>query len=394
MERLPLTSCMRFFWVLLLFLLRPLYLAYAWWCRLFIWVLVLALLLGDRHNTWVSTAIWLSASALVLSALWGVWRVWQLRQSSDPNPWQSAFMAWFGTLKLFRNAGDAAAVRLHWPSVFLVENPRGYRIGGPDTRAILDRLLPGDILLRGYEGYVDGLFIRQSSLSAGRDFRAGWFTHAALYVGPLDAQDRTHVPAAFHKQPDYFAPGPQMVVHAMAKGVHCEDILTFLRCDYLCVLRVSPLLRLDPQSAPAPIPWHQRPNQVSQSEQMHTNMWRALEAGQTISHAEVVMAARQSALEKIGEAYDFDCSDTRAFNRFSCAELVYYCLRGVLRAIKLSAQAHAFYPLAPTFQRLRLLERTTVTPDDIHDLVAGGAVQQVWIDAVSAAKTAPNKHAA
>jgi hypothetical protein len=314
--------------------------------------------------------------------------IYRQRSADDPNPGQSAFMAWFGTLKMFSNAGGAAAVKLHWPSRFLVENPRGYRISGAHMRAILDLLQDGDILLRGYEGYVDGEFIRRSSVTSQSGFQSGWFTHAALYVGALGEAERQQVPTAFRNNPTQFTVGPQQVIHSMANGVHTEDILTFLRCDYLAVLRVKPALSLPAAARAVSAEPLKQADPPSASDTMMRAMQDALANGNGVQRTQVVAAARQSALEKIGEDYDFDCSDTQQFNRFSCAELVYYCLRGVLTALTLRPQAHALYPLVPFNTRFNILQRVTITPDDFHDLLASGSLECVWEDDVSRARQA------
>lgn len=382
---------MKLVWPALLGVFRTAYFAYSIWCLLFPLALMgmAALLLGGWGDSHV---VWRQGAQLVL-ALWGVLAVyavvvvWLRRAKADPNAWQSGFMAWFGTLKMFHNPGGADGVRLWWPSAFLVENPRGYRIGGADTRQILQLLQPGDILLRGYAGYVDGEFIRRSARTSRDGFQPGWFTHVALYAGELTAADRSHVPAAFHNQPGYFAQGPQMVIHSMAKGVHTEDVLTFLRCDYLAVLRMPVQLAL-PSGAEMPAaPAHVRRHGAapSPSDILSAQMAAALQQGQAVPRTQAVAVARQSALEKIGEAYDFDCSDTTQFYRFSCAELLYYCLRGIQQALRLAATPHALYPLAPWFTRLHLLERTTITPDDFYALVQEGHLECVWEDAFSQA---------
>jgi hypothetical protein len=241
---------MKYVWPVLLGLVRSAYLSYSLWCRLFplaLLALAVALLLVDLgQQPWLGRVAWVALGVYLLLAAYAVLFVYGERDPQDPNPGQSAFLSWFGTLKRFRNVGGAAAVKLHWPSSYLVENPRGYRISGAQTRAVLDLLREGDILLRGYEGYVDGEFIRRSSVTSGHGFQPGWFTHAALYVGALTKADRTHVPDAFRDNAAYFSSGPQMVIHSMAKGVHAEDILSFLRCDYLAVLRLPPELSLPP----------------------------------------------------------------------------------------------------------------------------------------------------
>jgi len=392
---------LKYVWPVLLGLVRTAYLAYSLWCRLFGlvlagWLVGLAVAVqtgyADQHPV-IWQAAGLALAAYLLLALYAVINVYRQRTADDPNPGQSAFMAWFGTLKLFRNDGGAAAVKLHWPSNFLVENPRGYRISGANMRAVLDLLQDGDILLRGYEGYVDGEFIRRSSVTSQHGFQPGWFTHAALYVGALGEADRQQVPAAFRNNPAMFAPGPQQVIHSMANGVHTEDILTFLRCDYLAVLRIRPELTLPP-AAPADCqPQLKQANPASLSDTLMTAMQATLAAGGTLQAAQVVAAARQSALEKIGEDYDFDCSDTKEFNRFSCAELVYYCLRGALGALQLKPLAHALYPLVPINTQWRILERVTITPDDFHDLIAADSLDCIWEDGSSRARMTPAQSA-
>ncbi|MDD5028425.1 MAG: YiiX/YebB-like N1pC/P60 family cysteine hydrolase [Rhodoferax sp.] len=340
---------MKLLWLALLGICRAVYLAYTVWC----WLFSLALLgfMGVLPGWWDGqTGVGQLAArgvllVLVLLALFAIVYIHRHRTPDNPNPWQSAFLAWFGTLKLFSNPGGSPEVQLHWPSKFLVENPRGYHISGTDTRQILNLLQPGDILLRGYEGYVDGMFIRRSSLSAGNDFQPGWFTHVALYMGEIVTEDAQQVPVNFQQRGDFFETGPQQVIHAMAKGVHTQDILAFLRCDYLCVLRL--------------------PEQI------------------TPPRAQVISAMRSSALQKIGEEYDFDCSDTQAFDRFSCAELLYYCLRSVHGALGLQPQMHALYPLAPWLKTFKLLERATVTPDDYRTLARQGRLDLVWEDRFS-----------
>jgi hypothetical protein len=383
---------MKLLWPMLLGVFRTAYLAYAVWCLLFpVALLGFAMVLwggfGDDHTVWRDGAHTVLALLGAL-AVYSIVAVYARRNGDDPNPWQSGFMSWFGTLKLFSNAGGAAGVTVGWPSAHLVENPRGYRISGRDSRQILNLLQPGDILLRGYEGYVDGEFIRRSARTAASGFAPGWYTHVALCAGDLTTADAEHVPDAFKSRVDYFSTGPEMVIHSMAKGVHTEDVLTFLRCDYLAVLRMPAELRQAPQTQAQSLQTlaqHHRPA-GSPSDVRCAELARALNDGQPVARDVAVDLARQSALEKIGNAYDFDCSDTQMFHRFSCAELLYYCLRGVKTALELQPQPHALYPLAPWFPRLHFLERTTITPDDYYGLATSGHLECVWEDAASQAR--------
>lgn len=268
------------------------------------------------------------------------------------------FIAWLGTIKFFTSP------------LSLVEDPGTYRITGLDIRALLDGqyplLQPGDILLRGYRGYLDGELIRRTggARGAGR-----YLSHAALYVGPLnDMRDREIAARRlkvmgddgrfrdatddekdrFRKDPGYFQPGSEMVVHSMAKGVHVEDVLTFVRCDYLVVLRLPEELELAGREA------ENRPLVPLSGDALSID--QRLTSKQKVSRAEIVAAAHDSALGQIGSGYDFLFDSYRAFHRFSCSEFVYYCFKSVHRHIGLEPRKHS---IAGLFQR------TTVTPADI-----------------------------
>jgi hypothetical protein len=286
------------------------------------------------------------------------------------------FIAWIGTLKFFCSP------------YCMVEDPGSYRIRGSDMRKLLDDgaplLQPGDILLRGYDGYVDGELIRRTGGGQGN---GKYFSHAAMYVGKLDETDknivarRLQVPdgqggwrAATQQEmdgirnnPGFFHAGEEMVIHSMGKGVFVEDILTFLRCDYLAVIRL--------------------PDEISASQLISTYrpvlrealsgdalvIDEKLRAGQNVSRAEVVKAAKDSALGKIGSCYDFQFDSVKEFNRFSCSEFVYYCYKSVHRYIGLETQVHSF---------LGLFARNTITPPDVYNaagtLQSGKKLEIVW----------------
>ena len=56
-------------------------------------------------------------------------------------------LAIFGDIKVFK-----------WP-MFILYQPQGYGMKGPDVREVLRCIKAGDILLRGYNNYLDGYFI-------------------------------------------------------------------------------------------------------------------------------------------------------------------------------------------------------------------------------------------
>jgi len=87
-----------------------------------------------------------------------------------------------------------------WP-MFIVYDPSEYAIDGEKSREIMKVVRTGDLLLRRYNHYLDGCFI------------PGKYSHTGIYVG--DGK----------------------MIHAVAEGVSYCDILEFLRCDGICILR-------------------------------------------------------------------------------------------------------------------------------------------------------------
>lgn len=282
------------------------------------------------------------------------------------------FIAWIGTLKFFTSP------------LCLVEDPGSYKIKGTDIRKLMDGdtalLQPGDILLRGYDGYVDGELIRRTGGAQGS---GKYFSHAALYVGPLDdKQDKAIAARRLQVQDSdggwreandgekdkvrndaaYFQPGKQMVIHSMSKGVHVEDILTFVRCDYLVVLRLPEQIRLSAEELMNP------PLVLLSGDALSIDM--RLERGEAVQRSEVVAAARDSALGRIGSGYDFQFDNCRTFHRFSCSEFVYYCYKSVHRYIGLRPRKHAF---------AGLFARTTVSPTDVYEAAdPGSRLKIIW----------------
>jgi hypothetical protein len=105
---------------------------------------------------------------------------------------KSKFIAWVADIRIYA-----------WPMFFIFAGDSHYKIKGPDQRKILTLLKPGDILLRRYNHYLGSLTIK------------GYWSHAALYVGD------------------------DQVIHMLAEGTVKEDILTFMRCDNIMILRLK-----------------------------------------------------------------------------------------------------------------------------------------------------------
>jgi hypothetical protein len=372
---------MRLFWIVLLGMLRAGYLLYSLLC-LATPILAIAILVVDWNagpeaaiNLIRLTALATLVIAIVVSLALPT-LIYIHRGKNDPNPWQSAFMSWFASLRWYWNTKPASMVKVGMPSGFLVENPTSYRLSATDMRNILDKLRPGDILLRAYDGYLDGLFIRHSSRCAKHGYRPGWFTHVALYVGEIGDKEREMVPKSFRHDSKFVQNGSQMVLHSMAMGVHSEDILTWFRCDYLAVLRIKPnpvkAHNVTPDSAVSASPLASEPG--------NQQIRAALNSGAPVEIVDVLANVKMSALEKVGEAYDFQCMITDKFNRFSCAEYVYYCYRSLHDALGLTPQLHGLYPFGKLIRKFAVMTRNTVTPDDYYRLGQNDHLEIVWVD--------------
>lgn len=152
---------------------------------------------------------------------------------------KKSILSWFGD------------IQVHKYPMFVIFGDAHYKIKGKQSRNILDCLKPGDVLLRHYDKYISSLFI------------PGYYDHAAIYVGD------------------------GMVSHAIAEGVILEDILSFIRCDDVMVLR-------------APDDIHEE--------------------------ASTYAAGRAVRFVEDKAEYDFDF-DENTLNKIYCSELVYQCYK-------------------------------------------------------------------
>jgi len=99
------------------------------------------------------------------------------------------FLTIFGDIKVFP-----------WP-MWIVYDPVVNQISGTKLREVLNTLKRGDVLARGYTRYLDGYFI------------PGVYSHTGIYIGD------------------------GMMIHSVAEGVCKIDVLDFLQCDRVAVIR-------------------------------------------------------------------------------------------------------------------------------------------------------------
>jgi len=92
--------------------------------------------------------------------------------------------------KLLTVIGDIKVFK--WP-FWMVYDPKCFEVTGDEVMKILKLLKPGDIILRGYNWYLDGKFIPDKLK----------FSHGALYVGN------------------------GKIIHAIAEGVSETNVVEF-----------------------------------------------------------------------------------------------------------------------------------------------------------------------
>jgi hypothetical protein len=105
---------------------------------------------------------------------------------------KKAWLTIFGDIKVFS-----------YP-LWIVYQPKSFRIKGAETRHILSIIEPGDVVMRSYINYLDGYFIPKGTSKC---------THSGLYVGD------------------------DKVVHSIAEGAQEIDLIDFCRADRIVVLR-------------------------------------------------------------------------------------------------------------------------------------------------------------
>lgn len=87
--------------------------------------------------------------------------------------------------------------------MWIVYCPVTYKAKGKQYREVKRILKAGDVIVRGYDDYLDGVFI------------PGRYSHSSIYMGNNE----------------------NGVIHSIAEGVCRDDICDFLRCDRFAVLR-------------------------------------------------------------------------------------------------------------------------------------------------------------
>lgn len=232
------------------------------------------------------------------------------------------------TERLLTIFGD---IKVYPYPLFVLYDPGSYLVRGEDVRKVLEKVSPGDILLRGFRRYLDGYFI------------PGKFSHVGLYVGAVEKSDEQFLTPGLGTK--MFQTGEQMVFHAMAEGVLMEDLLTFCRCDYLVILRFPEVIKRVPGSEPLEIP------KIEFSDEEKA-IYYDLEKGNDIEFQSAFPAIKAAALRNLGRPYDFGF-DFGAFDRLSCTQFVYLCTKSL----------GWFLQIQPIVKRVIILTKKMIIPD-------------------------------
>ena len=124
-------------------------------------------------------------------------------------PWAKIFLSFNFVINFIKNfyaykskfLNVFSDIKVNKYPLWLQYSPQGYMVKGQQTLEIMKIIKPGDILGRNYVDYLDNKFI------------PGNYKHSGIYVGN------------------------NKVIHAIAEGVSEINLIDFLRCDGICVLR-------------------------------------------------------------------------------------------------------------------------------------------------------------
>jgi hypothetical protein len=244
---------------------------------------------------------------------------------------KEAFLRFFGDIKLFQEQPrlffipDLISTILFGST--LVYDPRSYLVKGTDMRRAMKDIQPGDILVRGFENYVDGNFI------------PGFFSHAGLYLGKVDEITLyqywgTHIAGSTPNDGDYArlaemlekaVRGEQMVIHSMKDGIFMEDLLNFCRCDYMVAVRFPESVT---RSADVQRPYSENEKIKKVFTAEERQIAERLEKNSAVPFSEIFPVIFKLALSQLGTAYDFGL-DFSSFKKMSCTEFVYYCTKSL-----------------------------------------------------------------
>ena len=235
----------------------------------------------------------------------------------------NGFLKVFGDIKVFK-----------WP-MFLIYDPGSYQVKGQDMLDVLNIVQPGDILLRGYNNYLDGYFI------------PGYFSHVGFYVGQVKDEDKDKV--ILPEGTELFQSGEQMVVHAMAEGVFVQDVLDFCRADRMLIIRLPETMQSTEKLTQDQVPFETFTDQEK-------DWFKRLNDDESLEFSAIFPFLFNLALSQVGKKYDFSF-DFKNYNNLSCTEFLYFIIKSL----------EGFHRLKPKEKKFFFYRKTVVVPDSFTE---------------------------
>lgn len=258
----------------------------------------------------------------------------------------------------------------HFPPVLFYDPlPRRYRFKNPGNLAHI--LEEGDVLLRRFDHYIDGLILKQAS----------YFTHAGLYYGSYQGKER-------------------QVLHAVgATGVSFVDLEDFIKCDDFAILRLKEIVFHQGADISTPQEQHKElsipfmPNivtsmllaqdksgsgawgnkqielkdartfitgtetdfsRLSPLAQKELAIYDQLNNNITVEKKVYIPVIKEAGLSVLGEAYDYDFNFID-FTKMSCVEFVWYAYKCLLPVHRIRRNFYNYFAFVKAF---------VIVPDD------------------------------
>jgi len=213
----------------------------------------------------------------------------------------------------------------------MIYDPGSYLVKGEEIREVIEKIKPGDILVRGYKNYLDGYFI------------PGFFSHAGFYAGEITDQHAVFIDNTLGKA--HFKTGTQMVIHSMAEGVFMEDIINFCKCDYMVILRMPEKITTSNSNFDN--------LDISKFFEKEIEIFNLLKSGKTIECKNIYPTLIETALNQLGKGYDFNFDFSNTQNQ-SCTEFVSICYRSLI----------PYHQIVPKERKVLVTKKTIIMPDD------------------------------
>jgi hypothetical protein len=247
-------------------------------------------------------------------------------------------------------------VRLYKRPLFIQYKPKTFALKGHLTYEIMKLIQPGDILVRSFNGYLDGRLT------------PGTFTHAGFYLGAVGEAHLKQIAKIEHS--DQVKTGPQMVIHKTPKGIFVEDLINFCRCDGLAIMRFPAQLKpsdhfqlpekletyFDEFASPGA---HPLAALIKAEQEVAIRLMQ----GKAIPFEKIMPLLYRIALSELSVPHEFNLGFDR-LPTLDATELVYFITKSIVWN----------YGIEPVSRRVMFKPHQVVLPDDYVD----AELDEIW----------------